>query len=226
MALRHDYPEDPEVLYLTAQVFLKIAVHASQALETSAPNSYQMFELKAESLESQAKWDEAEAVYRKILEQNPKLPEIHLRLGRAMLSQAKTTEQNDAAAQEFAQELAIDPTNAAAEFWIGEVARLNGRSDDAVTHFTSATKLDSSFAPSFLMLGMTYIASGKYGDAIDPLERYTSMIQDDPAGHLQLGRAYARTNRKEDSEREFATHRKLLEKVQPLSGAPENSSPQ
>jgi hypothetical protein len=32
LALRHDYPNDPEVLYLTTQVFLQIAVHASQYL--------------------------------------------------------------------------------------------------------------------------------------------------------------------------------------------------
>src|SRR2546421_12409545 len=55
MALRHEYPKDPEVLYLTTQVFLEIAVRASQELTALAPDSIQVLELQAETLESQSK---------------------------------------------------------------------------------------------------------------------------------------------------------------------------
>src|SRR5690349_24754876 len=64
LALRHDYPDDPEVLYLTTQVFLRIAEHASQDLAVKAPSSYQLLLLEAETFESQNKWDEAVIMYR------------------------------------------------------------------------------------------------------------------------------------------------------------------
>src|ERR1700694_2199849 len=56
--LKRDYPEDPEVLYMTSQFFLGIAESASQELAAVAPTSYQTRELEAETLESQGKWQE------------------------------------------------------------------------------------------------------------------------------------------------------------------------
>jgi tetratricopeptide (TPR) repeat protein len=222
MALRHDYPEDPEVLYLTTQVFLEIAETASQDLARIAPNSYQVLELEAETLESQNKWQEAAAIYRKILETNPKLPNIHFRLGRVVLAQPETPATTEEARKEFEQELAIDPTNASAEFWLGENSRRDGQWSEAVPHFTSALKLDPALAEAMLALGMTFNSEGRFSDAIAPLERYTKIVPQDPAGHYQLALAYARTGRKEDSAREMTFHRQLSEKKQAPPASPDN----
>lgn len=225
MALRHDYPEDPEVLYLTTQVFLKIAVQASQDLEKLAPRSHQLAQLKAESLEQQEKWDEAAALYRRILDEDPKHPEMHMRLGRILLSQAKTLADNDEAAKQFQEELAVDPASAPAEFWLGEVSRVNGRFAEAIAHFSTAIKMNGDFAPSFLTLGMTYSSTERFEDAVGPLERYTKLAPADPAGHFQLARVYARVGRKEDSEREMAAQRELLEKAKMTPGPPTATLP-
>ncbi len=48
--------------------------------------SYQAHELNAEALEMRGKWDEAAKEYRAVLQQNPRLPGIHFRLGRLLLS--------------------------------------------------------------------------------------------------------------------------------------------
>src|SRR5215470_2337287 len=87
LELRKDFPQDPQVLYMTSQIFLEIAERASQELTSVAPNSYQTKELQAESFESQEKWAEAAVIYRKILEENPNVRGIHYRLGRAALAQ-------------------------------------------------------------------------------------------------------------------------------------------
>jgi tetratricopeptide (TPR) repeat protein len=223
LALRHDYPDDPEVLYLTTQVFLQIAVHASQDLTRIAPNSYQVGLLEAETFESQNKWEGAVATYRKIIEQNPKLPTIHFRLGRAVLSQPESAANTEEARKEFAQELAIDPTNGSAEFWLGEIARRDGHWDEAIPHLDAALKLDPTLAEAFLSLGMTYNSAGRFPDAIMPLERYTTMYPQDPAGHYQLGLAYARTGRKEDSVREMNVHRQLSERQEAPPASPGNA---
>lgn len=202
MGLRHDYPKDPEVLYLTTQVFLEIAVGASRELAAVAPDSYQVLELKAEALESQKDWEGAAAVYRKILAANPKLPNIHLRLGRAELLQPESATNTEGARKEFEQELAIDPTNASAEYWLGVIARRDGHWAEAIPHFTSAMNLDPSLAEVMLALGMTLNSAERFADAITPLERYTKLAPEDRTGHYQLALAYLRLGRKEDSARE------------------------
>ena len=213
LALKHEYPEDPEVLYLTTHVFLEIAVRASQELAATAPpSSYQIRELQAETLESQGKWEEAVAVYSKILEENPKLPNMHFRLGHAILSQPESPANTEEARKEFAQELAIDPTNASAEFWLGEIARLAGTWDEAIPHFASAARLDPNYPEAFLGWGMSSSAAGRYPEAIMPLERYTKLVPDDTAGHYQLAMAYSHADRKADAAREMTLMRQIAER--------------
>jgi tetratricopeptide (TPR) repeat protein len=216
---KREFPEDPEVLYMTSEFFLEIAVRASQELAAVAPTSYQTRELQAETLESQNKWGEAAAIYKKILEENPKLRGIHFRLGRAALSQPESPTSAEDAKKEFEQELAIDPVNAAAEFWLGEIARREGQWDDAISHFTSAAKLDSNYAEAFLALGMALNSAGRFPEAIPQLEQFVKMSPEDPAGHYQLSIAYARTGRKEDFVREITLHKQLLEKKQAAANA-------
>jgi tetratricopeptide (TPR) repeat protein len=218
-ALKREFPEDPEVLYMTSQVFLEIAERASQELAVIAPYSYQAQELQAETLESQEKWAEAAEIYRRILEEHPKLRGIHYRLGRAALSQPRSPTSLEDAKKEFEQELAIDPVNAAAEFWLGEIARREGQWEEAIPHFAAAAKLDSNFADAFLSLGTSLNSAGRFGDAIAPLEKYVKMAPEAVAGHYQLYVAYSRTGRNDDAAREMALHQQMREKSQARANA-------
>jgi len=211
LVLKHDFPQDPEVLYLTTQVFLQIAETASSDLSRIAPNSYQVRRLQAESLESQHKWAEAATIYRKILEENPRLPEIHFRLGHAALSQPDLPNNSEEAKHEFEQELANDPSSASAQFWLGEIAYRDRQLEEAIPRFTSAIKLDSTLWTAYLGLGMALNSARRFTEAIAPLERYAAAMPDDTAGHYQLATAYRRTGRKEDAERETALQQRLNE---------------
>jgi tetratricopeptide (TPR) repeat protein len=223
--LKQDFPEDPQVLYMTSQIFLEIAERASQELASVAPESYQSRELQAETFESQEKWAEAIAVYRKILEDNPNLRGIHYRIGRALLSQPETPTSVEDAKKEFTQELAIDPVNAAAEFWLGELARREGNWDEAILHFGNAAKINPKFSDAILSLGTAFNSAAKYAEAIPQLEKYIKAVPDDPAGHYQLGIAYARMGRREDSIREMTLQRELAEKRQAANDARGNPAP-
>ena len=225
LELKRDFSNDPQVLYMISQIFLEIAERASQELAVDFPTSYQALELQAETFESQEKWKEAASVYRKILETNPTLRGIHYRLGRAALSQPELPTSAEDAKHEFAEELKIDPYNAAAEFWLGELARKEGQWDDAILHFGNSAKINPSFLDALLSLATAMNSAGKYEDAIPQLERYIKMAPDDPAGHYQLAIAYARTNRKEDSQRELTLQRELTEKRQAEQNARGDNTP-
>lgn len=211
--LKRDFPHDPEVLYITTHYFSELAMRASQELAQEAPNSYQAQELQAESFESQGRWEQAAAEYRKILDQNPAAPGIHFRLGRVALSKGESEANTADARKEFEQELKLDPTNAAAEFSLGEIARRAGQWDDAITHFSAAAKIDSGFAEAYLALGMSLASAQKFADAVAPLERYVKIVPDDPAGHYQLAIAYDRTGRKENAAREMQLQREAAAKA-------------
>jgi len=217
LLLNREYPHNPEVLYVTVHYFSELANRSEQDLVNSAPESYQVHKLDAEGLESQEKWDEAAAEYRKILEENPKLPDIHYRLGRILLS--KQPPAVEEAKKEFDAELAIDPVNAAAEFMLGDIARQAQQWDEAIAHFSQALKMDSGFEEAYLGLGMALNAAGKNSDAVGPLESYVKMEPADPAGHYQLSIAYARVGRKADAERQMALQRDAEIKAQAREGA-------
>jgi predicted Zn-dependent protease len=213
LLLNREFPHDPEVLYITTHYYGELASRASQELAATAPSSYQALELEAEAMESQSRWDDAAAAYKKILAESPNVPGIHFRLGRVTLSKSESPANTELARKEFEEELKIDPNNAAAEFSLGEIARRSGQWDEAIPRFTNACKLDPGFTEAFLALGMSLNSAERYGEAIGSLERYAKMLPADPAGHYQLSIAYARTGRKEDATREMAIQRQIIEKT-------------
>jgi len=205
-----DFPRDPDVLYEAAHAFSDLSTRASQELARGAPGSYQAHELLAESFEMQGKWQDAEKEYRGILKQNPQVPGIHFRLGRLLLSQSNPSPTvADEAKIEFEQELQIDPSNAGAEYVLGELARQHQQWDEAIAHFSRASKLDPQFAEAFLGLGVSLTSTKRYSEAIPPLETATKLEPQNPDAHYNLATAYTRAGRKQDAEREFAIHRKL-----------------
>jgi len=212
-ALNRDFPHDPDVLYITVHTYSDLSTRASQELATSAPNSYQAHELNAESLELQGKWKDAEKEYKFVLEQNPRLPGIHFRLGRLLLSKPDPgpTVAEDAK-KEFQQELEIDPNNAGAEYVLGELARQAQQWDEAIAHFSRAAKLDAGFGDAFLGLGASLMAAKKFSEAVSPLEIAVKLEPRNPAAHYNLAVAYTRSGRKQEGEKEFAVHRQMMQK--------------
>lgn len=224
--LDREFPHDPDVLYVAVHTYSDLSTRASLELASTAPSSYQARELNAESLEIQGKWDEAAEEYRRILKQNPRLPGVHYRLGRILVSKPNFGPELAAEAKrEFEQELEIDPSNAGAEYVLGELARQAEQWDDAIKHFSRAAKLDSGFGDAFLGLGSSLISVKKFSEAVPPLETAVKLEPQNPTGHYQLGVAYSRTGRKQDADREFALHRKMAEQSEAGQGQPPENQP-
>jgi predicted Zn-dependent protease len=219
--LNRDFPNDPQVLYITVHFGSELASDASLELAQKDPTSYQAQELDAEAYEAHGKWSDAMAEYKRILQQYPALPGIHYRMGRVILSMPSTpTTAPDAKAQ-FEEELKIDPRNAAAEFMLGDLDRQLQQWSEAIEHFNRASQLDVGFLEAYLGLGMALNAEGRYADAVAPLEKYVAGVPDDAAGHYQLAMAYARTGRRVDAERELARQRELDARVNKDNSTPD-----
>jgi tetratricopeptide (TPR) repeat protein len=217
--LNQQFPHDPEVLYVLVHAYSDLSNQATRELARTAPNSLPALELDAEASELQGKWDEAEKDYRKILEQNPRYPGIHFRLARLLLSKPNPpADFQEQAKKELQQELEIDPTNAGAEYVIGEHARQAGDFEQAIQHFRKATQLDPNLGEAYLGLGVSLSAEKKFAEAVAPLEMAVKLQPSNPAAHYSLGTAYSRTGRKSDAEHQFS--------LQEQAAAPGGQNPQ
>lgn len=212
--LDRQFPRDPEVLYVSVHAYSNLSQRSAEELAQTAPHSIPAMELDAEADEVQGRWDEAEKDYRKILEEDPRYPEIHFRLARLLLSRPNPpSDFQDQARKELQQELEIDPSNAGAQYISGELARQMQDLPAAVTYFSKAATLDPNFAEAFLDLGISLVTERKYQEAIAPLEKAVKLLPENPAGHYNLATAYQRTGRQEDATREFALQRQWEERA-------------
>ena len=212
--LNREFPNDPDVLYVTTHAYSDLSARASLQLARTAASSYQAHELNAESLEMQGKWDDAATEYRLVLEQDAQLPGIHFRIGRLILSKPETPTSAADARKEFEEDLKIDPHNAGAEYVLGELSSQAQQWDEAILHFSRAAKLDAGFSEAVLGLGSAYVSAGNFVEAIPPLESYVKLQPGNPAGHYQLAMAYSRAGRKEEAKREAALQKETSEKIE------------
>ena len=73
-----------------------------------------------------------------MLSVDPQRPGIHYRLGRTLLARSQQRNTSDdvaAAAEEFEQELAVEPGDASAAYELGEIHRNAGEFDEARKYF-------------------------------------------------------------------------------------------
>lgn len=211
--LSRDFPRDPEILYLAVHTYSDLSVRASQTLLFTNPGAYQVHQLNAEAMEAQEKWDEAAEEYRMVLKANPRLPGIHYRLGRLLLSKPETPATKAEARKEFEEELEVNPSSAGAEFVLAELARQAKTYPEAIDRFTRATKLDAMFADAFIGLGRTLLDTERAAEAVSPLERAEKLQPENPTVHFMLATAYRRCGRQADADREVEAHRVTMEKA-------------
>jgi tetratricopeptide (TPR) repeat protein len=211
--LNRDFPDDPDVLYLSALLYSELSTRASQRLLHTAPGSIQARQFNAEVLEMQGKLGDAREEYGKVLSLNPRLPGIHLRLGRLLLAGERGPTTFDEARREFTEELQIDPGSSGAEYELGEMARQARQWNEAIERFGRAAKLDPGFVEALIGLGKSLVSANRAEEAVAPLEAAVKLAPDNPVAHYQLSFAYRRLGREEEAKRELAIYRETHDKL-------------
>jgi len=211
--LQQESPNDPRVLFLAIHLYSDLAYRNAQQLMKVAPNSLQVLQLNAEDFEKAGNAKGAIGEYRVILKRAPATPGIHYRIGGLIFEHLGVAGTVDEARQEFEAELKINPQNAGAEYYLGELARRADKLPDAIQHFSRAASLAPNMPDAQFGLGRSLLDSGKTAEAVGPLEKASHLAPDNPTVHFTLGTAYERMGRKQDAAREFALQKSAAAKL-------------
>ncbi|MBV8552182.1 MAG: tetratricopeptide repeat protein [Acidobacteriaceae bacterium] len=204
------FPNDADVLYLTAKVHMKAFNDATFAMFQRTPASYRVHELSAEIFEVQNRYSDAVAEYRKAIEANPKAPELHFRLGRAILLESHSPEALQQASEEFRSELKLSPEDAASEFQLGQIAQVEGHTETARSHFERALTLSPDFVQALIALGKMDTQAKQYPQAIEMLSHATRLQPANETAHYALLTAYRDSGQMDKAKAE----KDLLDKLQ------------
>jgi tetratricopeptide (TPR) repeat protein len=203
------YPDDADVLYQAARVHMRAFNDATRRMFEKTPASYRVNQLSGEIFETQNKFTEAAAEYRKAIEKNPRALNLHFRLGRAILLESHSPEALAKAQKEFEAELALNAEDAAAEFQIGQILDAGGRRDAALGHFQKALELSPDFPEAALAVGRIRVQAKQYAEAIPLLERVVATQPRNEAAHYSLMLAYRNSGQMDKARREQEELQKL-----------------
>jgi tetratricopeptide (TPR) repeat protein len=207
--LEKQFPSDADVLYVSADYHMKAWNDAIYRMYQKAPASYRVDQLSAEVFETQGKYTEAIAEYRKAIEKNPKAIDLHYRLGRALLQQSHDPAVLEEARKEFEAELALNASDAVAEYQIAQIYVAQQEKSKAATHYERAVELRPDFAEALIAVAKLRVEARRYTDAIALLERAVKLQPRNETAHYNLMMAYRNGGRASDAEREKAELEKL-----------------
>jgi len=212
--LGRQFPNDPDVLYVSAHAYSDLSMRAAGELAQKAPRSMQARKMNAEALEVQGRWDEAAKEYQAILAENPKQPGIHFLIARVLFSKPGAGPDAEASAkEELEKELEVEPRNAGAEFILGEIAKKALDWNLATAHFSRATELDPTFGDAFMEWGFALNSLKQFDKAIEPLRAAVRLQPGNPSAHYNLGMALSRTGHAAEAEKEFAIQKEIIAKL-------------
>ncbi len=200
--LEKDFPADPDVLYVAASYHMKAWNDVIYRMYQNAPSSYRVDQLSAEVFETQGKYTEAVAEYRKAIAKNPVAINLHYRLGRALLQQSHDPAALELARKEFEAELKLNPADAVAEYQVAQILTAEQKRPEAAPHFERAAILSPDFPEALIAVAKLRSDDKRYPDAITLLERAVKVQPRNETAHYNLMLAYRSAGRNADAQRE------------------------
>jgi Tfp pilus assembly protein PilF len=203
------HPADADVLYLAARVHMRTWNGIVQKMFESTPASFRVNQLSAEIFETQGRYADAIAEYRKAIAKNAAALNLHFRLGRALLLNSHGPQSLAAARKEFEAELVLNPGDAAAEYQVGQILLAEQKSDAALARFERALEGRPDFPEAMLAIAKLRLARKENARAIALLESAVRLQPRNEAAHYNLMLAYRNAGRTEDAAREAEIVEKL-----------------
>ena len=132
-----------------------------RTLLRTAPDSAWMHYANAQVQEGLDRPHAAIQEYRHALDKDPGMRGVHYKLGRLILRESRTPEGMEKARVEFQAELAVAPTNADAEYELGEIDREQNHMTAAMDHFERAVRYHPEFVEAQVGLAKVLLTTGQ-----------------------------------------------------------------
>jgi Tfp pilus assembly protein PilF len=213
-------PDNVDVLFMAQRFYTELADDTLNKLAVMAPGSARMQQVIAEHLVNGGDLKGAIEHYRKALQIDPRLPDVHFELGEAILQSAP----GDAAAQaeaqkEFEAAVSGEGDSARTECAFGSIAMSQSQTDQAFAHYQRAYKMNPNEVQAQMGLAKLYMMQEKPQDAVKYLR---AAVQSDPlngSAHYQLAQAYRRLQMTDMARKEmqlFQDIKKTKDQVEAL----------
>ena len=206
--LKQLYPGDADVLYESAELYTRLWNESAGELMAKHPDSFRVHQLAGEVYEAKNDYDQAIREYSLALRNNPKLPEMHYRIGQLYLHQG-SEEVDDKAMEEFRKEKEINPTSAVSNLAMADIEMHRHNLDKAKPLFQEAARLNPDLVEARVGLAKIMLEQHQTDAAVQQLR---AVIADHPevaAAHYSLMRAYREQKKMPEATAEMATFNRL-----------------
>jgi tetratricopeptide (TPR) repeat protein len=193
------------VLYLLEESYrlthrTEEAKQAFRRLNSRFPDSAWLHFLMAGAYENQADHQKAIAEYQAALAKDPELPNAHFAIGYLyfqdqVMEEAKTWLQ---------QELPVQSCHTLACYYLAEIARTGGETEEALRLYRRALECDARNFKAHVGLGILLSTLNRDSEAIDEFRSAARLSPDDAAPHYRLAVLYKKLGRTAEANAEYA----------------------
>jgi len=174
------------------------------------PDSAASHMLLGEALDGLGKTPEAIAEFEAAAKSDPHASNVNFGLGYLNWKLRRY----EPAASAFENEIAVDPQNAQALAYLGDVELKRENPEKAFSLLTRAIAIQSDLRIAQLDLGVLLTQQRKYPEALAALRRAEQLDPEQPEVHFRLGRLYQAMGELQSAQKEFAQVKQLHLKAQ------------
>src|SRR4029077_8323034 len=202
-------PNSSDALYFKGKAAMYVASDSFVKLTKAAPDSYRMFQLRAEMLRQQGQVPAAINEYKKAILEKPDAAGLHYALGTLYREAGRL----DEALAEFNEELRLSPNDAMTDFFIVDVSLQQDNMEKAQEYLSRALAIQPGLADAQLDMAKTYQRQGKTVEGVKLLQAVIASDPDRQDAHYLLFSFYKDQGQTDLARKELATFEELKRKT-------------
>ena len=206
--LQELYPDDPDVLYESAELCTRLWNRYAGELIAKHPDSYRVHELAGEVDEAQNNYEQAIREYSLALQEKPDVPQLHYRIGQLFLRKGDP-DADDKALAEFQQEKKVSPRSPLSDLAIADIEMHRHDLEAAKPLYEAAAQMDPSLVEARIGLAKILLEQHQSAAAIAQLQSITAEHPDNAAAHYVLMTAYRQDKQMDKAAAELASFNRL-----------------
>lgn len=206
--LKQLYPDDEDVLYQTAELYTRLWNQTAGELMAKHPDSYRIHELAGEVYEAKNNYAQAIREYSLAVERNPRLPQMHYRIGQMYLREGGE-DVDDKAMSEFEKEKLVNPDSAVSDLAMAGIEMHRQNLDKAKPLYEEAVRLDPTLVEARVGLARIMLQNHDPDAAEQQLLAAIAQQPNDAEAHYVLMLAYRGQKKMTQAAAEMTTFNKL-----------------